>query len=127
MALERILCVEDEPDIQEVTRLALEMVGGYQVMICSSGQEALDKSAGFSPDLILLDVMMPEMDGPTTLRHLRSDPATSNIPVVFLTAKVQPAEIEHFRSLGALDVISKPYDPLNLAARLNDIWNRSRH
>lgn len=127
MALERILCVEDEPDIQEVTRLALEMVGGYQVMICGSGQEALDKANGFAPDLILLDVMMPDMDGPTTLRHLRSDPATSNIPVVFLTAKAQPAEIEHFRTLGALDVISKPYDPLNLAARLNDIWNRSRH
>ena len=127
MALERILCVEDEPDIQEVTRLALEMVGGYHVMICGSGQEALDKTADFSPDLILLDVMMPEMDGPTTLRHLRSDPATSNIPVVFLTAKVQPAEIEHFRSLGAVDVIAKPYDPLNLAARLNDIWNRSKH
>jgi len=127
MGLERILCVEDEADIQAVTRLALEMIGGYQVMICGSGQEALEKAGGFAPDLILLDVMMPEMDGPTTLRHLRANPATSGIPVVFLTAKAQASEIAHFRSLGALDVVSKPYDPLNLAVRLNDIWCRDRH
>ena len=127
MGLERILCVEDEADIQAVTRLALEMIGGYQVMICGSGQEALEKAGGFAPDLILLDVMMPEMDGPTTLRHLRANPVTSGIPVVFLTAKAQASEIAHFRSLGALDVVSKPYDPLNLAVRLNDIWCRDRH
>lgn len=127
MSLERILCVEDEPDIQAVTRLALETVGGFEVMLCSSGQEALEKASTFNPDLILLDVMMPGMDGPTTLQHLRTDPATANIPVVFLTAKVQPAEIDYFRSLGALDVISKPYDPLTLASCLNDIWNRGHN
>lgn len=121
MDLKRILCVEDDPDIQAVARLALEMVGGFEVMTCSSGQEALDNAAGFAPDLILLDVMMPGMDGPSTLRGLRADPATSNIPVIFLTAKVQPSEIEHYRSLGALDVLTKPFDPMNLATQLRQI------
>ena len=127
MTLKRILCVEDEPDIQAVTRLALEMVGGYQVMVCSSGQEALDMYAGFDSDLILLDVMMPGMDGPTRPRYLRANPATSNIRVIFLTAKAQPSEKAHFRSPGVLKVISKPYGPLNLATQLGDIWSRSKH
>jgi CheY-like chemotaxis protein len=118
MSLHRILCAEDEPDIQAVARLALERVGGFQVLICSSGQETLDSAGAFAPDLILLDVMMPGLDGPATLRLLRADPATSTIPVIFLTAKVQPTEIVHYRSLGALDVIAKPFDPMNLASRL---------
>lgn len=118
MKLERILCVEDEPDIQAVARLALEIVGGFQVMICAGGEEALERVRAFAPDLILLDVMMPGMDGPATLRRLRADPATSAIPVVFLTAKMQASEIAHYRALGALDVIGKPFDPMVLAARL---------
>jgi Response regulators consisting of a CheY-like receiver domain and a winged-helix DNA-binding domain len=118
MKLERILCAEDDPDIQAVTRLALELVGGFQVRICGSGREILQNTASYAPDLILLDVMMPGMDGPTTLRHLRADPASAHIPVIFLTAKAQPAEIEHYRSLGALDAIAKPFDPMNLAARI---------
>lgn len=118
MKLERILCVEDEPDIQAVARLALEIVGGFQVMICAGGEEALERVGAFAPDLILLDVMMPGMDGPATLRRLRADPATSAIPVVFLTAKMQASEIAHYRALGALDVIGKPFDPMGLAARL---------
>jgi CheY-like chemotaxis protein len=121
MKLERILCTEDDPDIQAVARLALELVGGFQVLICGSGQETLQKAADYAPDLILLDVMMPGMDGPDTLRHLRADPATSHIPVIFLTAKAQPGEIEHYRSLGALDVIAKPFDPLNLPARIRQV------
>ena len=118
MKIERILCAEDDPDIQAVTRLALELVGGFQVNICASGQETLEKAAAYSPDLILLDVMMPGMDGPATLQHLRADPATADIPVIFLTAKAQPGEIEHYRSLGALGVIAKPFDPMNLAAQI---------
>jgi CheY-like chemotaxis protein len=122
MNLERILYVEDEPDIQAVAKLALEMVGGYQVMICSGGQEALDKVNGFAPDLILLDVMMPGMDGPTTLQNLRANPATASIPVIFLTAKVQPSEVAQYQALGALNVIAKPFDPMTLAEQVRKIW-----
>lgn len=124
MGLKRILCVEDDTDIQAVTRLALEAVGGFEVTLCSSGEEALGSASTLAPDLILMDVMMPGMDGPTTLQHLRADPATANIPVVFLTARAQPSEINHFRSLGALDVIAKPYNPLTLAGYLKDIWSQ---
>jgi CheY-like chemotaxis protein len=122
MNLERILYVEDEPDIQAVAKLALEMVGGFQVMICSGGQEALDKVGSFAPDLVLLDVMMPGMDGPTTLQNLRANPATAMIPVIFLTAKVQPSEVEQYQELGALDVIAKPFDPMVLAVQVRKIW-----
>lgn len=122
MTLKRILYAEDEPDIQAVAKLALEMVGGFQVLICGSGIEALEKVNGFAPDLILLDVMMPGMDGPTTLHGLRADPATAAIPVIFLTAKVQPAEVAQFQALGALDVIAKPFDPMRLAAQVRQIW-----
>lgn len=125
MQLQRILYVEDEPDIQAVAKLALEMVGGFQVMICGSGEEALEKVDEFAPDLILLDVMMPGMDGPTTLLRLRADAATAAIPVIFLTAKVQPAEVAQFQALGALDVIPKPFDPMNLANRVREIWGQS--
>jgi CheY-like chemotaxis protein len=125
MNLQRILYVEDEPDIQAVAKLALEMVGGYRVMICSGGQEALDKVRGFAPDLILLDVMMPGMDGPTTLQNLRADPATAAIPVIFLTAKVQPAEVAQYQALGALNMIAKPFDPMALAAQVREIWERA--
>ncbi len=125
MQLQRILYVEDEPDIQAVAKLALEMVGGFQVMICGGGQEALEKVGDFAPDLILLDVMMPGMDGPTTLLRLRADAATAAIPVIFLTAKVQPTEVAQFQALGALDVIPKPFDPMNLANRVRQIWEQS--
>lgn len=120
--LKRILYVEDEPDIQAVARLSLEMVGGFTVRICSSGQEALDAVTAFAPDMILLDVMMPGMDGPSTLKALRGLPAAATIPVAFMTAKVQPQEIAYFRSLGALDVIAKPFDPMTLSERVREIW-----
>jgi two-component system OmpR family response regulator len=120
--LQRILYVEDEPDIQAVARLALEMVGGFTVKICSSGEEALREAAGFAPDMILLDVMMPGMDGPKTLRALREQPALARVPVVFMTAKVQPAELAFFKSLGAREVIAKPFDAMALADQLRVVW-----
>lgn len=120
--LQRILYVEDEPDIRTVAKLALEMVGGYTVKICASGDEALREAANFAPDMILLDVMMPGMDGPTTLKALREQPALAQVPVAFMTAKVQPAEVAYFRSLGARDVIAKPFDPMALAAQVRAIW-----
>lgn len=124
--LQRILYVEDEPDIQAVAKLALEMVGGFSVKICSSGEEAMREAAAFAPDMILLDVMMPGMDGPTTLQNLRENPALATVPVAFMTAKVQPAEVSHYKSLGALDVIAKPFDPMALAGQVRAIWE-SRH
>ncbi len=122
MPLERILYAEDEPDIQAVAKLALELLGGFQVRICANGQEALQTARDFMPDLILLDVMMPGMDGPSTLSHLRADPSTAGIPVIFLTAKVQLDEVAHYQSLGALNVIAKPFDPMALAAQVRQIW-----
>jgi CheY-like chemotaxis protein len=121
--LTRILYVEDEPDIQAVARVALQVVGGFTVKICSSGEEALREIAGFNPDLILLDVMMPGMDGPGTLSALRKLPELDRIPVTFMTAKVQPSEVEHYKSLGALEVIAKPFDPMKLASQVQRIWD----
>jgi CheY-like chemotaxis protein len=121
--LERILYVEDEPDIQAVARLALEHLGGFTVEVCSSGNEALSKIATYTPDLILLDVMMPGMDGPTTLAELRKTAVCAATPVVFMTAKVQPREVAHYLSLGAIDVIPKPFDPMTLADKVRSIWD----
>ncbi|MBL6934791.1 MAG: response regulator [Alphaproteobacteria bacterium] len=121
-SLTRILYVEDEPDIQAVARLALEAVGGFTVEICSSGAEALEKAPGFAPDLFVLDVMMPEMDGPCTLSALRTIPGLAETPAVFVTAKVQAEEVANLKALGALDVIAKPFDPMNLAAQITEIW-----
>ena len=120
--LQRILYVEDEPDIQTVARFALENIGGFTVKACSSGEEALREAEAFAPDLILLDVMMPGMDGPSVLKALRDISALVEVPVAFMTAKVQPAEIEYFKSLGARDVIPKPFDPMALADQVRAIW-----
>ena len=122
--LQRILYVEDEPDIQTVARIVLETVGGFTVQICSSGEEALKTAVEFAPDLLLLDVMMPGMDGPTTLQELRNLPDLANTPAVFMTAKVQPQEIEQFKSFGALDVIPKPFDPMTLSDQIALVWQQ---
>lgn len=92
--LKKILYVEDEPDIQMIARVALENVGGFELMVCSSGPEAIEKAESFGPDLLLLDVMMPGMDGPSTLQELRKIPSIAKTPVMFMTAKVQPQEVE---------------------------------
>lgn len=123
--LRRILYVEDEPDIQAVARLALELVGGFTVKVCSSGEEALREVEGFAPQMILLDVMMPVMDGPGTLKALREQPAVAAVPVAFMTAKVQPQEVAHYTGLGALGVIAKPFDPMTLADEVRRLWEAS--
>lgn len=122
--LQRVLYVEDDLDIQEIARLALEAVSGFTVHICTSGEAAVREAADFAPDLVLLDVMMPGMDGPSTLVALRAQPELANTPVVFMTAKVQPSEVVHFRSLGALDVIAKPFDAMSLGTQLRAIWEQ---
>jgi CheY-like chemotaxis protein len=122
--LKKILYVEDEPDIQMVARVALENVGGFELMVCSSGKEALAKAADFKPDLFLLDVMMPEMDGPTTLQELRKIPQLTNTPVMFMTAKVQPQEVNFLESLNVARVIAKPFDPMSLSTTIRDAWSK---
>lgn len=107
--LSRVLYVEDEPDIRAVAKLAMEAVGGFDVLVCENGEEAVQKSVAFAPQMILLDVMMPIMDGPATLKALRQIPELADVPVAFMTAKVQPHEIEQFKSLGAVGVIPKPF------------------
>ncbi|MBE0510486.1 MAG: response regulator [Chromatiales bacterium] len=121
-SLQRILYVEDESDIQAVAKLALEMVGGFEVKICSSGEEALAVAEAFAPQLLLLDVMMPGIDGPGTLAALRDIPSLAEVPAVFMTAKVQTNEVAYYKSLGALGVIAKPFDPMGLADEVRRIW-----
>ena len=116
MSAVRVLHVDDEPDIREVVEISLGLDPNFAVRGCASGNEALAAAAEWSPNLILLDVMMPGMDGPATLKHLRQSPETAAIPVVFMTARAQPRELEHFVSLGAEGVIAKPFDPMTLAA-----------
>lgn len=120
----RILYVEDEADIRVIAEIALEVVGGFTVTSCASGQEALDAADRARPDLLLLDMMMPGMDGLSTLAALRANPATAQTPVIFMTAKVQSSEVAHYLSLGALDVISKPFDPMALAQQIRSICAR---
>jgi CheY-like chemotaxis protein len=121
-ALNKILHVEDEPDIQAIAKLTLEQIGGFTVETCASGREALDKAPGFRPDLVLLDVMMPVMDGPATLRELRKIPEVADTPVVFMTAKAQAHEIDKFKEIGAIDVVCKPFDPISLSDTIREIW-----
>ncbi|MCH7936444.1 MAG: response regulator [Proteobacteria bacterium] len=122
--LKKILYVEDEADIRTIAEVALQSVGGLEVMMCTSGAEAIEKAAAFGPDIVLLDVMMPVMDGSDTLEALRKIPGLENTPAVFLTAKAMPSEIKRYRELGVLDVIAKPFDPMTLADQVREIWDR---
>lgn len=122
--LSRVLHVDDEPDIREIARLALEEVGGFTVESCASGAQAIEKAPAFDPDVILLDVMMPGMSGPEVLEALRTRPETSGIPVIFMTAKVQASEIEALTELGAIGVIEKPFDPMTMSGQVAEIWDR---
>lgn len=122
-ALERILLVDDDEDIRAIARLALESVGGLEVMLCAAAEEALAAICRFDPDLVLLDVEMPGTDGPATLALLRAEPSSARLPVIFITARGDDAQ--RFRSLGALEVIVKPFDPLTLARQLREIWDRA--
>ena len=112
----RILHVDDEPDIREVVEMSLALDPAVALKSCASGIDAIEAAAAWRPDVILMDVVMPVIDGPQTLSLLRESALTSQIPVVFMTAKAQAREVAHFMSLGAAGVISKPFDPLTLAA-----------
>jgi two-component system, OmpR family, response regulator len=120
--LTRIMHVEDDPSIQQVAKIALEAVGGFTVHTCSSGQQALADYTDFAPQLILLDVMMPGMDGPTTLQQLQQKFDLTGVPAVFMTAKVQSNEVASYKALGAADVVVKPFDPMTLSNQIRQIW-----
>ena len=122
-ALRNILHVDDEPDIREVVQLSLGLMDGWNVHSVASGREAFAVLREAAPDLVLLDYMMPEMDGTAILAALQADPATRHIPVVFMTAKSMPGEVAKLVASGAAAVIAKPFDPLKLGTQLLDIWH----
>jgi len=115
VSVKRILVIDDEDDIREVATVSLETVGGWDVMTANGGAQGIAIAERQQPDAILLDVMMPEMDGPTTLQNLQANAATRHIPVILLTAKVQSADRRRLADLGAKAVLAKPFDPLTLA------------
>jgi CheY-like chemotaxis protein len=117
----RILIIDDEDDIRMVAALSLETVAGWDVIVANSGAQGLQRAAEHMPDAILLDVMMPGMDGPTTFRELRKNPKTARIPVLLLTAKVQGADQRRFADLGVEAVLTKPFDPLTLSDQMSRI------
>lgn len=120
--LREILYVDDEPDIREIVQMALGLVPAWSVSTVDSGLRALQSMHERRPDLVLLDVMMPNMDGPTTLQQMRSHPELQSIPVIFMTAKAMPREVARFRGLGAAAVIAKPFDPMLLGEQVFAIW-----
>jgi CheY-like chemotaxis protein len=118
MTIRKVLLVDDEDDIRTIGQLSLARVGGWETVLAASGAEAVTKAAAEKPDLILLDVMMPGMDGPTTFGQLRAHPATAATPVIFMTAKVQKQEVARYLELGAVGVIAKPFDPMTLPGEI---------
>jgi len=124
--LEKILYAEDDADIRKIAVLAMEVLGGMTVETCESGVGVVEKALQFLPDLILLDVMMPNVDGPTALGQLRQVPELISIPVIFITAKVMKEEVAEFRELGAVDIIEKPFDPQSLTEKINEIWESTQ-
>ena len=120
--LRRVLCVDDEDDILEVARLCLEMLGGLEVFCCHSGREALEQIPAIRPDLVLLDVMMPGLDGPATFLELRKSDFGRNLPVVFMTARIRNMEAQEYMQLGASGVVAKPFDPSTLHSDIERIW-----
>ncbi len=121
--LKKLACVEDDADIRSIIELALGDLGGFDLALFSSGHDALAGLEDATPQLIILDVMMPGMDGLETLEKLRAVPALNETPVLFMTAKAQPKEITRYTQAGALGVITKPFDPLSLADKVRAFWD----
>ena len=119
---QRLLMIEDEADIREVGSTALELLGGFEVSTASNGEEGVAAALADPPDAILLDVMMPGIDGPETLRRLRAEPSLASVPVAFLTASVQSADIEVLRGLDCSGVIAKPFDPVQISDQVREVF-----
>jgi len=127
--LNHILFVEDDPDIRLLAGMALVEIGGFELAQAENGLEALDYLNNHTlpkPDLILMDMMMPELDGMGALTRIKADVTLARIPVVFMTARVQPDEIQSYISAGALGVITKPFDPMTLVEQVNQIWDTQK-
>lgn len=123
-ALQHVLYVDDEPDIRLVASMALGLDTTLRVDTADSGEQALALLPALQPDLVILDVMMPGLDGPSTLARMREDPRLESIPVVFMTAKAMPDERERFLRMGAAGIIPKPFDPMRLAGQVTELWAR---
>jgi CheY-like chemotaxis protein len=121
MSAKHILLVDDEDDIREVATISMQAVGGWEVLSARSGTEAIEKALAEQPDAILLDVMMPDLDGPTTFRRLQEDPRTRDIPVILLTANAQAADRRSFEELGVTGVLNKPFDPMALPEQVAEL------
>lgn len=124
--LNRIMCVDNNVDILTITKFTLEAMGGFSVITCESATEALANADDFDPELFVLDVMMPEIDGPTLYRKLRALPKWDATPIMFMTAKCQAHEVAKLMDLGAIGVIPKPFDPVDLPNLLMEIWNSQK-
>lgn len=120
--LTKIMYVDDDPDLRNIGRISLEKIGGYTVLTCESGEQALQFVGIFQPDLIILDVVMEDMDGPETLAAIRKLPEAVHIPAAFMTSKVSPEEMAQYRELGALGVIQKPFHPRKLPDQVRELW-----
>lgn len=120
----KILIIDDEGDIRRIARLSLTRIGGMEVVEAESGGEGVQKAVEEKPDCVLLDMMMPAMDGPSTLMALKNHPSTAEIPVIFLTAKAMPAEIERLKLMGALGVLTKPFDPVTLPVQIRTLLGK---
>ena len=118
----KVLLIEDDPDTQIVVKAVLEDMNNLDVVVCSSGQEGLRKIHEFKPDLVLLDIRLPDIDGMETLRALRGQPETAEVPVIFMTA--HPPKMSEYRELGVLHVIAKPFDPIVLSLAIESVWKQ---
>ena len=125
-ALKSLLYVDDDADIREIVQMSLTLEGGLTVLLCGEGEVALRKMRDERPDLVVLDVMMPGMDGPEILARMRADAELAHIPVIFMTAKSDAQEVARFRRLSAIGVIAKPFDPMALGSQVMALW-KSHH
>lgn len=123
--LKKILYAEDEPDVQTIVELTIKSMSNYEIKICENGRKLLECVEEYNPDLILLDVMMPEMDGITTFKKLKDSQSTKDIPVVFVTAKAQVHEVGKFKEMGSWGVITKPFKVMNLCNDIQEIWDHN--
>jgi two-component system OmpR family response regulator len=125
-ALQRVLYVDDDDDIREIVLMSLSLDGDLSVDACDGGECALRQMRAARPDLVMLDVMMPGMDGPAILALMRADAELRDIPVIFMTAKTSSSEVARFRELSAIGVIAKPFDPMSLGREVKALW-QSHH
>jgi len=124
--LRKILYVEDNVDIQKIVMMTLEDIGGYKLKICSSGKEALEVVDAFNPDLFLLDVILPEMNGPSLLKELRKNPKFNDVPAIFISAIAQGPELIKYSELGVLGIIRKPFDPIAISKTINVLYQSNQ-